>query len=124
MSDETPQVKSRQDDVYRTIERSHHERELFSRLLAKKYRAMAYFGKDVAEPFHELKAINDRVVRAAMLIIPRIGSDGGVAISSAQPLQWMGFLTPRAQRVFLCSAFSTKSPLVQLERRTSAPMAT
>ena len=67
------------DDVYRTIERLNHERELFSRLLAKKYRAMAYFGKEAAAPFHELKDINDRIVRAAMLMIPRVGSTDQVS---------------------------------------------
>ena len=73
--DETPKVKSMRDDIFRTIERLQKESDLFSGIMAKKYRAMAYFGKDAARPFDDLKAINDRVVRAALLMMPRVGTD-------------------------------------------------
>ena len=66
---ETPHDKELRDAIYRTIERLQNEKELFSGLLAKKYRAMAYFGQGATKPFTDLKEIHDRIFRGAILLV-------------------------------------------------------
>lgn len=73
--DGTPHDKALRDAIYRTIERLQAERQLFSGLLAKKYRAMAYFDKQAAKPFEDLKEIHDRVVRAATMLLRFWGAE-------------------------------------------------
>lgn len=74
-ANETPHEKELRDGIYRTIERLHAERELFTGLQAKKYRAMAYFDKHAAKPFDDIKRIHGDVVRAATMLLRHAGNE-------------------------------------------------
>ena len=62
---ETPEQKEVLDRAYVPIERYLAREELFSTLRAKRYRFMAYFGKDKVTPFTNLDATTRRIIVAA-----------------------------------------------------------
>jgi hypothetical protein len=66
---EDPDETRIRDSYYRVVERLNRDQNVFTTLEAKKYRAMAYFGKPVEQPFQDLRALNARIVSAASNLI-------------------------------------------------------
>jgi hypothetical protein len=66
---ETEQDTSRLNSYFRTTERLLREREFFSQLYAKRFRFMAYFGNDAAQPYHDLHRTYTEIVFAVRMLI-------------------------------------------------------
>jgi hypothetical protein len=57
------------NSYFRTTERLLREREFFSQLYAKRFRFMAYFGNDAAQPYNELHRIYSEIVISVRILI-------------------------------------------------------
>jgi len=57
------------NSYYRTVERLQNEGTTFSDLMAKKYRAMAYFGRDAGKDFDDSKELRARLIITAGQLI-------------------------------------------------------
>lgn len=66
-------VQTNRDSYYRPIKRLSDHSELFSRLQARRYRVIATFGTDAAEPFDELRSIHSSIVAAARTLMMTSG---------------------------------------------------
>ena len=65
---ETPEEKQINDTAYVVFERYNNRQELFNKIHSMRYRFMAQFGKEAAQPFDDLhKTINDIFISAQML---------------------------------------------------------
>jgi hypothetical protein len=63
--EETPLIKEARDRAFVPIERYNKHRSTFSKLDSLKYRFVAYFGKDAAAPFDDLRGILNEIFLAA-----------------------------------------------------------
>jgi hypothetical protein len=63
--EETPLVKQARDQAFVPMERYNEHRATFSKLYSLKYRFVAYFGKDAAAPFDDLRGILNEIFLAA-----------------------------------------------------------
>jgi len=66
------------------IERLTKESALFSELQASRYRFMAYFGENSAQPFEEIRAIYDEVILSAQSLV----RDSNELASDTQRARW------------------------------------
>ena len=66
---ETPEEKQIYDKAYVVFERYNTHKELFSRIQAIRYRFMAQFGKDSAQPFDDLNKIMNEIFAASNMLV-------------------------------------------------------
>lgn len=61
--------RARKDTYYVPLKRLHDQSEFFSKLQARRYRVIAAFGNDAAEPYNRLRAIHAKVWTAANMLM-------------------------------------------------------
>jgi len=66
---ETPGQKKARDGFYRVFERLQKERQLFAELHARRYRAMAYFGKEAEALFDDFRRLQVELTTSASMLI-------------------------------------------------------
>lgn len=65
---ETPEEKECLDQAYVVFERYQQNQEVFNKLHSLRYRFMALFGRDKAEPFDELRRILNEIFTSAQML--------------------------------------------------------
>ena len=81
-------MAKQRDIYYATLERLEQRRQDIGNLLAKRYRAVAWFGADAAQPFENLHKAITGVGNAATLLI-RWSGDG---TQQREPDMWESYL--------------------------------
>ena len=82
--EETPLVKEARDRAYVAIERYNEHRERFSKLYSLKYRFVAYFGKDTATPFDDLRGILNQIFLSARRLARYWTIESGTPLTAEQ----------------------------------------
>lgn len=75
-AEESDDERGMRDSYYRTIQRLSRHADLFARLQARKYQAIAFFGSTARQPFEELASIHARVFAAAGNLVRYYKSEG------------------------------------------------
>jgi hypothetical protein len=81
---ETPLVKEARDRAFVPMERYNKHRATFSKLYSLKYRFVAYFGKDAAAPFDDLRGILNEIFRAARRLARYWSIESGTPMTEQQ----------------------------------------
>lgn len=82
--EETPVVKEARDRAYVAIERYNKHREKFSKLYSLKYRFVAYFGRDAAAPFDDLRGILNQIFLSARRLARYWAVESGTPLTEEQ----------------------------------------
>jgi hypothetical protein len=62
-------------EIFTPVDRLTKESQVFSELQASRYRFMAYFGEEAAQPFEEIRAIHSEVIDSAHNLIRTYGHE-------------------------------------------------
>ncbi|MBS3652093.1 hypothetical protein KEU06_26175 [Pseudaminobacter sp. 19-2017] len=62
-------------EIFTPVDRLTKESQVFSELRASRYRFMAYFGEEAAQPFEEIQAIHSEVIDSAHNLIRTYGQE-------------------------------------------------
>lgn len=82
--EETPLVKEARDRAFVPMERYNKHRSTFSKLYSLKYRFVAYFGKDAAAPFDDLRGILNEIFLAARRLSRYWSIESGTPMTEEQ----------------------------------------
>lgn len=82
--EETPLVKEARDRAFVPMERYNEHRATFSKLSSLKYRFVAYFGKDAATPFDDLRGILNEIFLAARRLARYWSIESGTSMTEEQ----------------------------------------
>ncbi len=66
---ETEDEKSYRNTLFVPIERLHKNSEFFSKLQSLRYRFIAYFGREAAEPFDKIKQVHSRITISSRMLV-------------------------------------------------------
>ncbi len=72
---EVDDVKKTKDSYFAIIERFERRSESFSQLMSREYRARAWFGSAIAEPFSKANSTLHKVLLSARMLVDHVGED-------------------------------------------------